>query len=70
MVDSPQLCAEWRRALDHNQRTGELGPVQEDGVWRDKEGKEVGSSGGMGGPVEVVKGMMNAVARVQGKGGF
>ncbi|KAF7800300.1 hypothetical protein EIP86_011548 [Pleurotus ostreatoroseus] len=70
MVDSPQLCIEWRRALDHNQRSGELGPVQEDGIWRDSAGQEVGSSGGMGGPVEVMKGMMNAVARVQGKGGF
>ena len=70
MVDSPQLCIEWRRALDHNQRSGELGPVQEDGIWRDTSGQEVGSSGGMGGPVEVMKGMMNAVARVQGKGGF
>ena len=42
----------------------------EDGFWRDKDGNVVQSSGGTGGLIEVVKGMMNAVARVRGKGGF
>ncbi|KAI0685630.1 hypothetical protein BC835DRAFT_1383153 [Cytidiella melzeri] len=70
MIDSPQHARELAAALNHNQNTGLLGSVDEDGFWRDKEGKVVQSSGGTGGPVEVMKGMMNAVARVQGKGGF
>ncbi|KAI0801970.1 hypothetical protein BC629DRAFT_1591626 [Irpex lacteus] len=70
MVDSPQLARDWLTALNINQNTAQYGPVDEDGFWRDKDGKIVQSSGGTGGPVEVVKGMMNAVARVQGKGGF
>ncbi|THG97953.1 hypothetical protein EW026_g4144 [Hermanssonia centrifuga] len=70
MVDSPKLCAEWMAALNNNQNTAMLGPIGEDGLWRDKDGNVVQSSGGLGGPVEVMKGMMNAVARVQGKGGF
>lgn len=48
MVDSPQLCAEWRAALEHNQNTGALGAVDEDGLWRDREGNVVQSSGGTG----------------------
>ena len=48
MVDSAQLCAEWVDALNHNQRSGELGAVDEDGLWRDKEGNVVQSSGGYG----------------------
>ena len=70
MVDSPKLAAEWVAALNHNQNTHLYGEVKEDGVWRDKDGNEVQSSGGYGGPVNVMKGMLNAVARVQGKGGF
>ena len=48
MVDSAQLCADWMRALNHNQRSGELGEVGEDGLWRDKDGNVVQSSGGNG----------------------
>ncbi|EKM54954.1 uncharacterized protein PHACADRAFT_255202 [Phanerochaete carnosa HHB-10118-sp] len=70
MVDSPALAREWLRALNHNQNSATLGPVGRDGVWRDADGNEVASSGGMGGPLNVAKGMLNAVARVQGKGGF
>ena len=70
MVDSSKLAREWLAALNHNQNSGTLGLVGRDGVWRDAQGNEVTSSGGMGGPVNVMKGMLNAVARVQGKGGF
>lgn len=70
MVDSSALAREWLAALNHNQNSGTLGEVGRDGIWRDAAGNEVTSSGGMGGPLNVVKGMLNAVARVQGKGGF
>ena len=70
MVDSAELCAEWMAALNHNQNSGTIGHVDDDGMWRDKDGNVVQSSGGLGGPTEVIKGMFNAVARVQGKGGF
>ena len=70
MVDSAQLAREWLIALNINQNTGQYGAVDEDGFWRDKDGNVVQSSGGTGGLIEVVKGMMNAVARVRGKGGF
>lgn len=70
MVDSPQLAREWLAALNHNQNTGAFGEVDEDGLWRDPAGNIVQSSGGNGGTVEVVKGLINAVKRVQGKGGF
>lgn len=39
LVDSPQLCAEWRSALDANQDTFTWGRVGDDGVWRDRDGK-------------------------------
>lgn len=48
MVDSQQLCSEWLAALNHNQNSGTLGPVGEDGLWRDKDGNVVQSSGGYG----------------------
>ncbi len=38
LVDSPQLCAEWRAALDANQDTLARGRVGDDGVWRDANG--------------------------------
>ncbi len=49
MVDSPKLCAEWMAALNNNQNTAMLGPIGEDGLWRDKDGNVVQSSGGLGG---------------------
>jgi hypothetical protein len=70
MIDSAELAHDWMTALNVNQNTAQFGSVDEDGFWRDKDGNVVQSSGGTGGPVEVIKGMMNAVARVQGKGGF
>ena len=48
MVDSAELATEWVRALNHNQNSGLYGEVQEDGVWRDKDGNVVMSSGGYG----------------------
>lgn len=48
MVDSAKLAKEWVAALNHNQNSGLYGEVQEDGVWRDKDGNVVMSSGGYG----------------------
>ena len=49
MVDSPPLAREWLHALNHNQNTATYGEVDEDGVWRDKDGNVVTGSGGYGG---------------------
>jgi len=71
MVDSPEMCAEWRAGIDNNQNTAIFGRLDDkDGLWRDKEGNVIDSSGGKGGPLAIAKGLMGAVARVQGKGGF
>ncbi|BEI91475.1 uncharacterized protein CcaverHIS019_0402950 [Cutaneotrichosporon cavernicola] len=39
LVDSAQLCREWRTALDANQDTRAQGRVGDDGVWRDASGR-------------------------------
>ncbi|KAF8573891.1 hypothetical protein K439DRAFT_1373981, partial [Ramaria rubella] len=71
MVDSREMCAEWRAGIDNNQNTALYGRVDDkDGLWRDKDGTVLEGKGGKGGPIEVVKGLFGAVARVQGKGGF
>lgn len=70
MVDSPEMCAEWRAGIDNNQNTALFGQLDKDGLWRDKDGNALEGSGGKGGPIEIVKGLLGAVARVQGKGGF
>lgn len=51
MIDSAKLCEEWMAALCHNQNTGELGDVGEDGQWRDREGNVVQSEGETGTPL-------------------
>lgn len=38
LIDSAQVCAEWRRGIDANQDTRLHGRVGEDGVWRDADG--------------------------------
>ncbi|KAI0175814.1 hypothetical protein GGR52DRAFT_589583 [Hypoxylon sp. FL1284] len=72
LLDSPELCAEWERALRSNQNTlryGAVGP--EDGVWRDADGNEVpGATGVDAGRFSWFKGVAGAVKRVQGTGGF
>ena len=71
MVDSPGMCAEWRAGLEANQNTARYGLVSDkDGLWRDKDGNIMDSSLGKGGPLQLLKGLKGAVARVQGKGGF
>jgi hypothetical protein len=71
MLDSAAWCAEFVRALENNQNTGAHGLLGEDGQWRDgPDGAVVESSGGKGGTLRMMKGMLGAVARVRGKGGF
>lgn len=71
MVDSPEMCSEWRAGLEANQNTARYGRVSSvDGLWRDSDGNVIESKLGKGGPVQLVKGLLGAVARVQGKGGF
>ena len=57
--------------LDNNQNTGVYGRLDDkEGVWKDKEGNILEGKGGRGGPIDIVKGLMGAVTREQGKGGM
>ncbi|KAK7981648.1 hypothetical protein PG988_003886 [Apiospora saccharicola] len=72
MIDSPEVCRSWIDALRRNQNTHRYGAVsRDDGVWRDGEGTEVhGSMGKDPGRFSWAKGLVGAVKRVQGEGGF
>ncbi|KAM0277118.1 hypothetical protein ACHAQH_006062 [Verticillium albo-atrum] len=71
MIDSPEICRSWIDALRRNQNTGLFGRLQKDGIWRDNDGKEVdGAMGVDPGRFAWAKGILGAVKRVQGKGGF
>lgn len=74
MVDCESVCRDWLEALERgNGNTvlfGAVGP--EDGVWRDAEGHEAeGGEVPKGGTVAGwAKGVVGAVRRVRGTGGF
>jgi len=72
LVDSSQIVHEWHRGLDSNQNTKRHGLVDNtDGVWRDKDGTAVESSGTKAtGMLGGLKGLTGAIARVRGTGGF
>ncbi|KAM0328186.1 hypothetical protein ACHAQA_005593 [Verticillium albo-atrum] len=71
MIDSPEICRSWIDALRRNQNTGLFGRLQSDGIWRGEDGKEVeGAMGVDAGRFAWAKGIIGAVKRVQGKGGF
>ncbi|OJD33510.1 iq calmodulin-binding motif protein [Diplodia corticola] len=72
LLDSPEICADWAAGLRRNQNTHIYGAVsQEDGIWRDKDGNEAkGAIGINPGHMSWAKGVMGAVKRVQGDGGF
>lgn len=40
MIDSEQVCSEWRNGIDHNQNTLKYGRLSNDGIWRDPKTKE------------------------------
>ncbi|KAK0390642.1 hypothetical protein NLU13_0146 [Sarocladium strictum] len=68
MVDSRDICARWRDAVERNQRTslfGRVGP--QDGVWRDARGEPgrgySGDPGVLGGLLKGVAGMMQKTIR-------
>lgn len=73
MMDSEQICKDWRDVIDSNQNTLQYGLVGEDGVWRDDSGKELpqGERGKIPrGPLKSLVGVKGAIQRVRGEGGF
>ncbi|XDG06699.1 hypothetical protein ABKA04_006314 [Annulohypoxylon sp. FPYF3050] len=71
MIDSPLICRAWIEALRRNQNTHLYGRLGEDGVWRDALGKEAeGATGVDAGRFSWAKGLLGAIKRVQGTGGF
>jgi phosphatidylserine/phosphatidylglycerophosphate/cardiolipin synthase-like enzyme len=72
LIDSASVCAAWEEALRRNQNTHLYGmSSEEDGIWRDGEGKEAeGAIGKDPGRFAWAKGMLGAVNRVRGIGGF
>lgn len=72
LVDSAQICRKWREGIDRNQNTLKYGAAsQEDGVWRDADGHEAeGAIGKDAGKFAWAKGIVGAVQRVRGAGGF
>ena len=72
MIDSAEVVGKWIEGLERNQNTGEYGAAsQEDGIWRNSEGKEAeGAIGKDPGKFSWAKGVVGAVQRVRGAGGF
>lgn len=71
MLDSKQICSEWRDLLRRNQNTLEFGRLDHDGIWRDDEHNELTDSTGIkSGPSSIIKGVIGSINRVRGKGGF
>lgn len=87
MIDSEQICGEWRDGIERNQSkynffdttrrltikdTYRYGRAsQTDGIWRDEKGNEAeGAIGKDPGKFAWAKGVVGAVKRVQGAGGF
>ncbi|TDL14990.1 hypothetical protein BD410DRAFT_733330, partial [Rickenella mellea] len=72
MIDSPDITQAMISGINANQNTSIYGAVgKEDGIWRDRDGNVVQSSGiAAPGPMGIVKGFGGAIARVRGTGGF
>jgi phosphatidylserine/phosphatidylglycerophosphate/cardiolipin synthase-like enzyme len=72
MLESRELCKAWIDGLRRNQNTHLYGQVsKEDGIWRDKDGNQAeGVIGIDPGSFSWAKGIVGAVKRVQGTGGF
>ncbi|KAL2866515.1 IQ calmodulin-binding motif protein [Aspergillus lucknowensis] len=72
-LDSPLICRTWLDVINCNQNTAKYGLVSpEDGCWHDPEAGELpeGSLGIDPGRYSWVKGVVGAVQRVRGIGGF
>jgi hypothetical protein len=72
MIDSELICKAWREAIHRNENTHIYGTgSKEDGLWYDKEGNLAkGSIGKDPGHFAWAKGIVGAVQRVRGVGGF
>jgi hypothetical protein len=66
MIDSPEVCKEWREGIDNNQNTSKFGgPLSSDGTWRDpKDGSPLEDAGsGKGGIGMAIKGVVGTIKR-------
>jgi len=73
LIDSPGVCQEWLQAIRTNQNTHLYGRVQSDGIWRDDNSKglvDAGSVQHQSGFKGLTVGLVGAIKRVQGSGGF
>ena len=72
LIDSEEICRKWREGIERNQNTARFGKAgEDDGVWRDQNGKEAEGSMGKPSPmVGYVKGAMGMMKKAQEKGGF
>ncbi|KAF3391440.1 hypothetical protein F1880_007432 [Penicillium rolfsii] len=73
LIDSALICKEWLRVLDRNQNTAKYGAAStKDGCWHDPDTGEIppGSIGTDPGRFSWARGVVGAVKRVRGVGGF
>ena len=72
MLDSADVCRAWIDGLRRNQNTHVYGALaRDDGVWRDADGNEAdGVIGVDPGRFSWAKGLVGAVKRAKGTGGF
>ena len=72
MVDSGDICRAWIDGIRRNQNTHVYGALDGgEGVWRDGKGREAeGVIGVDPGRFSWVRGVVGAVRRVRGTGGF
>ncbi|KAF2664184.1 hypothetical protein BT63DRAFT_393282 [Microthyrium microscopicum] len=72
MVDSKTICTAWKDGIHRNQNTHLYGiGSPEDGIWRDKDGNQTKFAiGADPGHLAWAKGVIGAVQRVRGVGGF
>lgn len=72
MLESEHVCRAWIDGLRRNQNTHMYGALdQETGVWTDKDGKQADGAIGIDpGRFAWAKGVVGAIKRVQGVGGF
>jgi phosphatidylserine/phosphatidylglycerophosphate/cardiolipin synthase-like enzyme len=72
MLDSEAVCRAWIDGLRRNQNTHLYGALnKEQGIWLDEDGNQVqGAMGVHKGRFSWAKGIIKAVKRVRGTGGF
>lgn len=73
LIDSPVVCGAWLELIDRNQNTAKYGAASsKDGCWHHPETGEIppGSIGTDPGRFSWAKGVVGAVQRVRGVGGF